>query len=170
MSTSPQTERFLIVLQNHKGIIYQIARTYCPDAEDRQDLVQDIVLQLWKAFDTYSNHYQYSTWIYRIALNVAISRYRKHKRHKSLNQPLSDSILTLVEAPSTQDQPDNLDLLHTFIAQLKPLDKALVLLYLDEKTHLEIAHIMGLSQTNVATKISRLKTSLRQQFSALQTH
>lgn len=169
MTPSPQTERFLTVLQEHKGIIYQVAQAYCSQAEDRKDLVQEMVLQLWKAFDTYSNQYKYSTWIYRIALNVAISYYRKEKRRRPLNQPLSDTIFTLMEAPPIDDQQDNLDLLHQFMAQLKAIDKALLLLYLDGKTHQEIAHIMGLSQTNVATKISRLKAGLKHKFSTLKT-
>lgn len=170
MPPNPKIERFLSVLQANKGIIYQIANAYCPQAQDRQDLVQDIVLQLWKAFVTYSNQYQYSTWIYRIALNVAISHYRKEKRRQPLNQPFSDIIFSLMAMPPGDDPPDQLEFLHQFISQLKPFDKALMLLYLDGKTHQEMAHIMSLSLTNVATKLSRLKVGLRHQLSTLKTH
>ena len=89
MEVTDQTEKFLAVLQSHKGIIYKVARSYCADSDDREDLVQDIVFQLWKSFDSYSDEYKYSTWIYRIALNVAISNYRKESRQKSLLRPLS---------------------------------------------------------------------------------
>lgn len=167
MKAPDPTERFLSVLQTHKGIIYKVAHSYCADTEDRKDLVQDIVVQLWKAFDTYSDQYKYSTWIYRIALNVAISMYRKETRRKPLAQPLSDSILTLMSTADTDDGDENMNLLQQFIAQLKELDKALLLLYLEEKSHREIAKIMGLSETNIATRISRIKTVLRQKFSTI---
>jgi RNA polymerase sigma factor (sigma-70 family) len=167
MKATDQTERFLTVLQTHKGIIYKVAHSYCADAEDRKDLVQDIVVQLWKSFDSYSDQYKYSTWIYRIALNVAISVYRKETRRKPLAQPLSENILTLVGSANTDDGDENLNLLQQFIAQLKELDKALLLLYLDEKSHREIAEIMGMSETNIATKIGRIKTVLRQKFSTI---
>lgn len=166
MKATNQTERFLTVLQTHKGIIYKVAHSYCTDAEDRKDLVQDILIQLWNSFDTYSDQYKYSTWIYRIALNVAISVYRKETRRKALTQPLSDSILIWVGSADTEGD-QQLNLLQQFIAQLKELDKALLLLYLDEKSHREIADIMGLSETNVATKIGRIKTVLRHKFSTL---
>ncbi|GAB2584153.1 RNA polymerase sigma factor [Spirosoma areae] len=167
MRAPDQTERFLTVLQTHKGIIYKVAHSYCTEAEDRKDLVQDIVVQLWNSFDTYSDQYKYSTWIYRIALNVAISVYRKETRRKPISQPLSDSILTLGGSANTDEGDENLNLLQQFIAQLKELDKALLLLYLDEKSHREIAEIMGMSETNIATKIGRIKTILRQKFSTI---
>lgn len=167
MQATDQTERFLAVLQSHKGIIYKVAQSYCPDAEERKDLVQDIIVQLWKSFDTYSDQYKYSTWIYRIALNVAISLYRRQVRRKPLAEPLSDSLLILVESPVAQEEDENLALLHRFIAELKELDKALLLLYLDEKSQREIAEIMGLSETNVATRIGRIKITLRQKFLTL---
>ncbi|GAB4021742.1 sigma-70 family RNA polymerase sigma factor [Spirosoma migulaei] len=167
MQATDQAERFLVVLQTHKGIIYKVAHSYCADAEDRKDLVQDIIVQLWKSFNTYSDQYKYSTWIYRIALNVAISVYRKETRRKPLSQPLSDSILTLVELPVANEGEENLGLLQQFITELKELDKALLLLYLDEKSHREIAEIMGMSETNVSTRIGRIKTVLRQKFSTI---
>jgi RNA polymerase sigma-70 factor (ECF subfamily) len=170
MKATDQTERFLTVLQTHKGIIYKVAHSYCTGAEDRKDLVQDIIIQLWNAFDTYSDQYKYSTWIYRIALNVAISVYRKETRRKALSQPLSDTILTWVRSADTDEGDEQLNLLQQFIAQLKELDKALLLLYLDEKSHREIAEIMGLSETNIATRIGRIKTLLRHKFSTIKAH
>ena len=74
---------FLYVIESNKGIIYKIAKSYCKDTEDRNDLVQEIILKLWLAFDTYNNEFKYSTWIYRIALNTAISNYRKEKVRKT---------------------------------------------------------------------------------------
>jgi RNA polymerase sigma factor (sigma-70 family) len=167
MHSADQSDRFLAVLQTNKGIIYKIANSYCADAEDRKDLVQEIIVQLWKSFDSYSDQYKYSTWMYRIALNVAISFYRKENRRQHVSQPLSDGIIHFSDPAITNELDENIGFLQQFIAELKELDKALMLLYLDEKSYKEIAEIMGISETNVATKIGRIKTALKQRFSLL---
>ena len=82
MGSFLKTDLFLSVIETHKGIIYKVANSYCKDTENKKDLVQEIVLQLWKSFDSYNNQFKHSTWIYRIALNVAISYYRKEERRK----------------------------------------------------------------------------------------
>ena len=164
MNTTDKTAKFLQVLQAHKGIVYKVANAYCQDAGARQDLVQEISIQLWKSFDRYSAEFQYSTWIYRIALNTAISFYRKEKKQQQAVSPLHDGILQLPEAPDTGDMAAALQLLQQFIQELKALDKALMLLYLEEKSYKDIAAILGISVTNVATKISRIKILLQQKF------
>lgn len=158
---TPATD-FLQVLRDHKGIIYQVAHAYCQDTEDRKDLVQDITLQLWRSFGSYTGAYQYSTWIYRIALNVAISRYRSERRRHKLKKELSRDIILAAEPLEPIPGHDPIAMLHEMISGLKPLDKALVLLYLDGKKYQEIADIMGISQTNVSTRMSRLKILLRE--------
>lgn len=166
MRAEQKPDQFLAVVDTYKGIIYKIAHSYCKDAETRKDLVQEIVVQLWKAFDRYDNQYKQSTWIYRIALNVAISFYRKETRRKEISNPLSDSILSLADDSNVHETETNLGLLQQFISELKELDKALMLLYLDEKSHKEISEIIGISETNVATKIGRIKILLKQKFSS----
>ncbi len=157
---------YINVLDAHKGIIYKVANAYCKNEEDRKDLIQEISIQLWKSFDKYNDEYKYSTWIYRIALNVAISFYRKEStRTKQLN-PFNDVILNIADVEWSESQDVNI--LHNFIAELKVLDKAIMLLYLEEKNYKEIAEIMGLSETNVATKINRIKSSLKQKFNNIQ--
>ena len=158
-------EIFLSVLESHKGILYKVANSYCKDNEDRKDLVQEIVIQLWKSFDNYNHQFKYSTWIYRIALNVAISFYRKENNRKAISNPFTESILNFQENPFSDEKEQNLKLLQQFISELKELDKALMLLYLEEKSYKEIAEIIGISETNVATKIGRIKNILKQQFS-----
>ena len=158
---SGKSDLFLSVMESHKGIIYQIARLYCKKAEDRKDLVQEIIFQLWKSFDSYNSQYKHSTWIYRISLNVAISFYRKTRQ---VAVPLDESFLAMQNSEPDTDKEDHLQLLEGFIASLKDLDKALMLLYLEEKTHKEMAAILGISETNVATKISRIKALLKQKF------
>jgi RNA polymerase sigma factor (sigma-70 family) len=167
MNATPATDLFLSVLDSHKGILYKVASTYCKNAEDRKDLLQEITIQLWRSFPNYSAQYQYSTWIYRIALNVAISFYRKENRRKLSALPLSPDI---IEAGNSSPHPvkeEPLDLLQQFIAELRELDKALMLLYLEEKSYKEIAEIIGISETNVATKISRIKKLLQQKFATI---
>ena len=166
-----QTEKsdiFLSVVETNKGIIYKVANAYCIHAEDRKDLIQEIIVQLWKSFDRYNDEYKYTTWMYRIALNVAISFYRKENRRKQLTDPLSDNILDLVDDNAIIETNKNIGYLKQFIAGLKELDKALMLLYLEEKSHKEIAEITGISETNVSTKIGRIKKILKQKFSTLQ--
>lgn len=159
-----KSERFLSVLQSNKGIIYKVSNAYCKKVEDRKDLIQEITLQLWRSFDRYDPQYKHSTWIYRIALNVAISFYRKETLRADNSAPLSEELFRLDENSSKQSDP-NLALLQKFIAELKELDRALMLLYLEEKSYKEIAEILGITETNVATKIARIKSALKQKFS-----
>lgn len=160
---------FLSVIQANKGIIYKVANSYCNNAEDRKDLVQEIIVQLWKAFGSYSDQYKYSTWIFRIALNVAISFYRKGSRRKEVSNPLTEGVLDIVDTDAANEIERDIGFLQQFIHELREIDKALMLLYLEEKSHKEIAEIMALSETNVATKIGRIKNILKQKFSNIKS-
>lgn len=164
MNTAGEKDIFLSVIEANKGIIYKIANSYCKDPEDRKDLFQEIVSQLWRSFANYSNRYKYSTWIYRIALNVAISFYRKENRRKVISSPISEGVFNLTDIDDATVTESNLRMLQQFIQELKDLDKALMLLYLEEKSHREIAEIVGITETNVATKIGRIKLLLKQKF------
>lgn len=165
MKTEQKPDIFLAVVDTYKGLIYKVANSYCNDAESRKDLVQEIIVQLWRSFDRYDSQYKQSTWIYRISLNVAISFYRKETRRKEISNPIPDGILSLAETNQASETESNLELLQQFISELKELDKALMLLYLDEKSYKEISEIIGITETNVATKIGRIKIMLKQKFS-----
>lgn len=167
MSFISPSGNFISVIQTHKGIIYKIANSYCKDSEDRKDLVQEIIIQLWQSFEKYNNSYKYSTWIYRIALNTAISFYRKESRRIGKSDPISDAILIIANPLTEVESEEKLSLLQKFISELRELDKALMLLYLEAKSYREIAEIIGISETNVATKISRIKTLLKEKFSSI---
>ncbi len=167
MNTNKRQEDFLALVQAHKGLIYKVANAYCAAAEARKDLVQDIIVQLWKSFDSYNHQFKHSTWIYRIALNTAISQYRKDSSRKKLAAPLQDEMLYLADRVDSVETDIQLQFLQQFIAELKPFDKALLLLYLDDKPHAAIAEIMGISVSNVATKIGRIKTILKQKFASI---
>jgi RNA polymerase sigma factor (sigma-70 family) len=158
---------FLSVLASHKGIIYKVAGSYTNTYEDREDLVQEIIFQIWRSFDKYNKEYKWSTWIYRISLNVSISFYRKESLKKKFSQPLTESIMESFPEESVHDHSGNISLLRKFISELKELDRALLILYLDERNHREMADILGLSESNVATKISRIKERLKQRFTSV---
>ena len=169
MSLTKQQEIFVAAIDAHKGILYRIINTYCKDAEDRKDLSQEIVLKLWRSFENFDPQFRYSTWMYKIALNTAISWYRKEKRRNAIANPYTESIFMLAATPDNPDTATNDTFLLQFISELKELDKALMLLYLEEKTHKEMGDILGITETNIATKISRIKSALQQRFSQITT-
>ena len=158
---TPDQERFQTLLEDHKKILYKICRSYCRNPADRDDLAQEIVVQLWRSFPRFDQRVRFSTWMYRIALNVAISSYRRDSVRTRHVVPGSEHLLKVVDA--TSSPREEIDALYRWIEALPPLDKALVILYLDGNSYLEIADVLGISQTNVATKISRIKDTLRRE-------
>ena len=162
----PKNDIFLSLIETNKGIIYKIAHSYCRSIEDRKDLIQEIIIHLWKSFSKYDDRYRLSTWIYTIALNVAISYYRKNKVRNETTTALPEIIY---ELPVSDDRPAdaNLNLLQACIQELGELDKALMILYLEGKSQKEIAQVLGISATNVSTKINRIKNNLKQKFATL---
>ncbi len=167
MTKNFKPDIFLSFIETNKGIIYKVANSYCKDTEDRKDLVQEIILRLWKSFDSYDEHFKHSTWIYRIALNTAISFYRKEKSRKNFTNFFSENFFNLTDFDNDKQIKESTLFLKQFISELKELDKALMLLYLEEKSHKEMSEIIGITETNVATKIGRIKTILKHKFSQL---
>lgn len=160
------TDTFLSLVTSNKGLIYKVASLYCKDGEDKKDLIQEIVIQLWLSFSHYDEKYKLSTWIYRIALNVSISFYRKNSRRKQINQSLPEEVLHLQE-DSMPVKNEALEQLHRFIRELKEIDRAIVILYLDGNSQQETSDVLGITVTNVSTRFARIKQQLKQQFSAL---
>jgi RNA polymerase sigma-70 factor (ECF subfamily) len=164
MSPPVQEERFLALLKEHERIVYKVSYIYCGTSEDRKDLVQEILVQAWKSFARFDESFKFSTWLYRISLNVAISYHRSRKRKAA----------TFITTNVLRDTSDNMEqsslmeanhkLLYQFIQELDDLNKALMLLYLEENSYKEIAAILGITETNVATKINRIKNKLRNSF------
>jgi RNA polymerase sigma-70 factor (ECF subfamily) len=152
------------VIDDHKGIIYKVSNLYCRNDEDRKDLVQEIIIQIWKSLERYDEQFRMSTWIYRISLNVAISYYRKHKTRKEKSRPLSRDVLQVEEEHDHRQEELNIRLLYRYIQELNELDRALMMLHLDGRSYRDAAEILGISETNVATKISRIKNLLRKKF------
>ena len=167
MDNIEKSDLFLSLVQSNKGIFYKVANSYCKNIEDRKDLIQEIIIQLWKSFDDYDDQFKYSTWMYRISLNVAISFYRKEKSRRRISNPFTEGIINFTDDDNLKDKESDLGILQQMILELKDLDKALMLLYLEEKSHKEISHIIGISETNVATKINRIKNVLKQKFTQI---
>lgn len=161
MPKTPQ-DTFEGLLERHRKIVFKVANTYCRNAEDRRDLGQEIAVQLWRAFPAYDEARPFPTWMYRVALNVAISFARRAGYRDAHSAPLDEHVAEPVDTRATIDEPDpRVEALREFIETLDPLNRALMLLYLEDHSYLEIAEVLGLSQTNVATKISRLKQRIR---------
>lgn len=161
--------QFIALIRENSGIIYKICNSYCHNKDDREDLAQEIIYQLWKSAGSFNNNYKFSTWMYRVALNVAISHYRRQQKDASVAAMGSE--LKNIEAPSEEtEKEENLKRLEQFISELKELDRALMLLYLESKSYTEIAEILGISETNVATKISRIREKLKNRFHTLNNH
>ena len=152
-------DRFLTLLDQHRRILFKIANAYGRSPENREDLVQEMVLQLWRSFPRYDEKRRFSTWLYRVALNVAISFCRGETRRPRTG--VSENVLE-VAATDLPEQHDDLRLLEQFIGRLNELDRALVLLYLDGNPYETIGEILGITATNVGTKLGRVKDKLRQ--------
>mgnify|MGYP001306970095 CR=1 FL=1 len=165
-SRASRQDRFLGLLEEHRKILFKVAGSYARGALDRQDLVQEMVVQLWRSFDRYDPALRFSTWMYRIALNVAISFLRSESRRARTFVTAEDEILALATAPpGAADIEGDLHSMWQAIDALDALDRALLILYLDGQSHETIAEVLGLSPTNVGTKIGRIKTRLRRDMS-----
>ena len=158
-------QEFIRLTKENKGIIYKICNSYCAGKDDRDDLAQEIIYNLWKSFDSFNDAFKFSTWMYRVALNVAISFYRQEKKFKNHDSISEGLIVFEDDSEGKNEAENNLRVLQDFITELKEIDKAIILLYLDDNSHKEIAEITGFTETNVATKINRIKDKLRRYFS-----
>ena len=146
----------------HRGIVYKLANTYASREADRDDLVQEICLQLWRAYPSYDPSRRFSTWMYRVTLNTAISFARAAHTRDRRAVPLEDAPASALADPGAQDETEvRLPRLERCLRGLGELDRALVVLYLEERSYAEIGEILGLSATNVGTKLNRLKQKMR---------
>jgi RNA polymerase sigma factor (sigma-70 family) len=150
---------FAALLEQHRRLVFKVATTYARGA-DLEDLAQEIAAQSWRSFPNYDPGRSFSTWLYRIALNVAISWLRVEVPRRRRSVPY-EAELHDVGVSELHDADDGSRILRGFIASQGPLDRALLLLYLEERPNSEIAEILGITPTNVATKINRLKERLR---------
>ena len=156
--SAPIEQEFLSVIREYERVIYKVCYLYTTPNATLNDLYQEVVLNLWKAFPKFRRECKISTWIYRIALNTCISFIRKEKN-------IPDIVTLTQEADRTEETVETQAMLrqqlYQMINQLGQLDKSIILLYLEDKSYEEIAEITGLTVTNVATKLSRIKDKLK---------
>jgi RNA polymerase sigma factor (sigma-70 family) len=163
MNAFPNKEIFTKLINENKGIVYKVCNAYCCNKNNRDDLAQEILYNLWKSYHSFRTDLKFSTWMYRIALNVAISFYRKEKK-STLHVEIFNDVILFEENEKSIHSEDNLMLLHSFIDKLKEIDKSIILLYLDDKSQKEIAEITGITESNVSTRINRIKYKLKSNF------
>ena len=154
-------ETFIAAIKDNEGIIYKIAAVYTNNRDDKNDLVQEIIYQLWKSYDTFNQKSSLSTWMYRVALNVAIYQLNTSKK-RVLTVPIEKQILNYKEIENNESE-EKWQLFRRQISNLNLLDKAVITLYLDNNSYDTIAEIIGISSSNVGTKLSRIKEKLKTQ-------
>jgi RNA polymerase sigma factor (sigma-70 family) len=164
MSKRADHDRFLALLDEHKKILFKVANSYCRRPTDREDLVQEMVLQLWRSFGRYDSRMRFTTWMYRVALNVAISFFR-HESRRPRAIGLDERILLEVASPTGEElagPAGDLQQIEELLTRLNEFERALIILYLDGNPYETIGEILGISTTNVGTRISRIKQKFRQ--------
>lgn len=158
---SQRQEHFTALIEQHLGIVFKVTLTYCWHPDDRAELQQEVIAQLWRAFPGFDPEQAFSTWMYRIALNVSISYVRKNQRHKQRIVPYDEQKDSRADPHGEVSDDPRWEVLQQFIEELDPLNRAVMLLYLEEHSYRHIADIIGISETNVASKISRLKKRVK---------
>ena len=152
---------FLANLDQNIRIVHRVCHTYFPrDAEEREDVFQDIMYQLWKSYPQFKGESKFSTWIYKVALNTAITHIRRSTRTPR-NEELTESVACAPDLDDHMRQEEELHLLHEAIAALTDIDKAIILLHLEDQNYDEIASITGLTRTNISVRLVRIKRALK---------
>ncbi len=149
------------MIKENEGLLYKITTLYTQDRDDREDLYQEIVYQLWKSYHTFKKDSKPSTWMYRVALNTAIYHLKKSKRKVS-TVPLDNENLRFPDSRDTFEE-EQIQTLYMQIQKLSLMEKGIILLYLEGKNHEEIAIIVGLSVSNIGTRMSRIREKLKTQ-------
>lgn len=159
MNTQDLEKQFVEMVNEHQQIIYKVCYMYATDDYTLDELYQETVINLWKGFARFREESKASTWIYRIAMNTCISYFRK-----SSSRPATVPISFDLEATLTGDESGNyyLQELYRMISKLGKMERALILLWLDERSYQEISDILGISLSNVGTRLNRIKEKLKE--------
>jgi RNA polymerase sigma-70 factor (ECF subfamily) len=152
--------KFVTELQDNQNIVHKVCTLYTNDRDSHNDLFQEITIQLWKAYPKFRGEAKFSTWMYRVALNTAITLYRKSK--KRIDTQDYESVIFKIKADEYDEtEEQQLKLMYKAVRQLGDVDKALVFLYLEEKNYTEISETLGITEVNARVKMNRIKTKLR---------
>ena len=153
-------KEFLQIITENQGIIHKVCSIYCDSEEDRRDLFQEILVQLWKSFPSFRNESKFSTWMYRVALNTAITSFKKDKRQPDKSGIPYENLQLATEVYDT-GMEDQIRMLNNAVLQLSGIEKSIILLFLEDKKYEEIAEITGITQNYVRVKMNRIKKKLK---------
>ncbi|MCA4791904.1 sigma-70 family RNA polymerase sigma factor [Myroides odoratimimus] len=153
---------FLDQIEKHKGILYKVSKMYMDNQEDQNDLYQEIVLQLWKSYTRFQGQSQFSTWMYRVALNTAITYFKKAKQVVGRNEAFDEKMKSMQSSEVDMDIESQVHYLYKAIYLLNDVEKALVFLYLEGFSHQDIGRNLGISEGNARVKLNRTKSKLQE--------
>ncbi len=153
-------KEFLQIITENQGIIHKVCSIYCDLEEDRRDLFQEIIVQLWKSYPSFRSESKFSTWMYRVALNTAITSFKKDKRQPDKSGVSYENIQLAEEIYDTGAE-EQIKMLNNAVFQLTGIEKSIILLYLEDKKYEEIAEITGITQNYVRVKMNRIKKKLK---------
>ena len=153
-------KEFLDIVRNNQGIIHKVCNIYCDNEQDRNDLVQEILAQLWKSFPSFRNESKFTTWMYRVALNTAITTFKKNLRQPERSS-LTPQELQIPDDVNPLEGEENIRLLRTAVSRLTGIEKSIILLFLEEKSYEDIAEITGITQNYVRVKMNRIRNKLK---------
>lgn len=151
---------FIKIATENQNLIRKVCNMFSRDEDDKKDLFQDILIQLWKSYPTFRNQSKITTWMYRVALNTAITSYRRKKNRPS-GESLSEEMIQIAYYDTKYERSEESELLYKAINKLSTIEKSIILLYLEDYSSDEIAEITGISSGNVRVKINRIKAKLK---------
>ncbi len=162
MNKQEKQERFSSFLKEHRGIIQKLCRGYSNSVQDFEDNVQEVYYQLWKSIDRFEGKSKSGTWVYRLTLNVCL--YNLSKRKKRVDHPVDDQVIKDLHNKHHEFfSPDSpVQVLYESIGLLRPIDRTIIMLYLEKKEHAEIAEVVGLSVSNIGVRVNRIKKKLKE--------
>lgn len=160
-TTTTDEKEFVQLINQHQGIIHKVCGMYCHDRDEKKDLFQEVVLQLWKSFASFRGESKVTTWIYRVALNTAISAFRKETK-KPDHTDIEYVKIQIPEDTDFQEKDEQFQMLYQAIKQLSEIERALIMLYLDDHPYEEIAEMMGITANNARVRMNRIREKLRE--------
>lgn len=153
-------QEFLNRIEKHKGILYKVSKMYMDNSDDQQDLFQEIVCQLWKSYDSFRNESQFSTWMYRVAVNTSIVFLKKEKRKVDKYEIASENIKD--DEGDSHIKESQIDHFYKAVQKLEKIDKAIIFYQLEGFSHKEIGDNLGISEGNARVKLNRAKEKLKE--------
>ncbi|MGI9583598.1 RNA polymerase sigma factor [Chryseobacterium sp. RRHN12] len=159
--SNPTETTFLKLVNRHKGILYKASRIYADSVEDREDLQQEILIQLWKSYQNFKGNSEFSTWMYRVAINTAIT-YLKKEKQRSRNHTDVPHHFEVQQEDYNPTRDRQLEIFYSAVQELNPLEKAVIFYFMEGMSHKEIGNNLGLSEGNARVKLNRTKEKIQQ--------